>query len=80
MANDSYILHQNTDTARKRLTDARQTISKPTSANGAEAAKISGAGGGGFMMLYCDPRNRMQLIRALKKTDGTTMTPSFYDH
>jgi D-glycero-alpha-D-manno-heptose-7-phosphate kinase len=46
-------------------------------ANGAEAAKISGAGGGGFMMLYCDPRNRMQLLRALKQTDGTVMTPSF---
>jgi hypothetical protein len=34
MANDSYILHQNAGIARKRLTDAKQTISKPTAANG----------------------------------------------
>jgi D-glycero-alpha-D-manno-heptose-7-phosphate kinase len=45
--------------------------------NGAESAKISGAGGGGFMMLYCDPRRRIQLIRALKKKDGVVLTPSF---
>jgi D-glycero-alpha-D-manno-heptose-7-phosphate kinase len=46
-------------------------------ANGAEAAKISGAGGGGFMMLYCDPCNRTSLIRALKKKGGSVVTPSF---
>jgi D-glycero-alpha-D-manno-heptose-7-phosphate kinase len=45
--------------------------------NGAESGKISGAGGGGFMMCYCDPRNRIQLINALKKREGTVMTPSF---
>jgi D-glycero-alpha-D-manno-heptose-7-phosphate kinase len=45
--------------------------------SGAESAKISGAGGGGFMMLFCDPRSRMTLIRALKKRDGVVMTPSF---
>jgi D-glycero-alpha-D-manno-heptose-7-phosphate kinase len=45
--------------------------------NGAESAKISGAGGGGFMMLYCNPCKRIKLIRALKKKDGMVMTPSF---
>jgi D-glycero-alpha-D-manno-heptose-7-phosphate kinase len=45
--------------------------------NGAGSAKISGAGGGGFMMIYCDPRRRMRLIRALKNRDGTVLTPSF---
>jgi D-glycero-alpha-D-manno-heptose-7-phosphate kinase len=45
--------------------------------NGAESAKISGAGGGGFMMLYCNPCNRIKLIRALKEKNGLVLTPSF---
>lgn len=45
--------------------------------NGAESAKISGAGGGGFMMIYCNPLNRMRLINALKKKNGTIFSPSF---
>jgi D-glycero-alpha-D-manno-heptose-7-phosphate kinase len=45
--------------------------------SGAESAKISGAGGGGFMMLYCDPRRRIHLIRALKEKGGVVLTPSF---
>ncbi len=35
--------------------------------NDALAAKISGAGGGGFMMILCDPKQRYELIKALKK-------------
>jgi D-glycero-alpha-D-manno-heptose-7-phosphate kinase len=45
--------------------------------NGAESAKISGAGGGGFMMIFCRPQNRIRLIRALKKKNGLVLTPSF---
>jgi len=45
--------------------------------NGAESAKISGAGGGGFMMIYCNPCRRISLINALKKKQGTVLTPSF---
>ncbi|MCL2066587.1 MAG: dehydrogenase [Treponema sp.] len=45
--------------------------------NGAEAAKISGAGGGGFMMVYCNPCNRIAVIRALKEKQGMVLTPSF---
>ena len=45
--------------------------------NGAESAKISGAGGGGYMILYCDPCHRIRLIRALKERQGTVVTPSF---
>ena len=45
--------------------------------NGAESAKISGAGGGGFLMIYCNPRRRTELIRALEKKQGLIKTPSF---
>ena len=45
--------------------------------NGAQSAKISRAGGGGFMMIYCNPCNRIALINALKKKQGMVLTPSF---
>jgi D-glycero-alpha-D-manno-heptose-7-phosphate kinase len=45
--------------------------------NGADSAKISGAGGGGFMMIYCNPCKRIELIRALKEKQGMVITPSF---
>jgi len=42
-------------------------------ANGARAAKVSGAGGGGFMMFLCDPEHRIGLSRALLAEGGTTL-------
>ena len=45
--------------------------------NGAESAKITGAGGGGFMMLYCDPCKRVSLINALKEKQGMVLPASF---
>jgi len=45
--------------------------------NGAESAKISGAGGGGFMMIFCDPCKKMKLINSLKQKQGFVLTPSF---
>ncbi len=37
---------------------------------GAKSIKISGAGGGGFMMLFVDPIRRLEVERALKTFDG----------
>jgi D-glycero-alpha-D-manno-heptose-7-phosphate kinase len=42
-------------------------------ANGARAAKVSGAGGGGFMMFLCSPEQRIGLTRALLGQGGSVM-------
>lgn len=41
-------------------------------ASGALAGKVSGAGGGGFMMFFVSPEKRMNLLRTLKSFDGQT--------
>lgn len=45
--------------------------------HGGRAAKISGAGGGGFMMIFCEPEKRYDLIQALKEREGCVMVTSF---
>jgi D-glycero-alpha-D-manno-heptose-7-phosphate kinase len=40
-------------------------------ANGALGAKISGAGGGGFMMFIVPPSRRYQVVRALNDAGAT---------
>lgn len=47
---------------------------------GAHAAKVSGAGGGGFMMLLVDPVRRMDVLRALQGCGGVTMDCQFTKH
>ena len=37
---------------------------------GAWSGKVSGAGGGGFLMLMCDPENRYEVMRALNAAGG----------
>lgn len=48
-------------------------MEKIASANGARAAKVSGAGGGGFMMFLCDPECRIGMIRALLAEGGSIL-------
>lgn len=45
--------------------------------SGAYAGKVSGAGGGGFMMFIVDPVRRLNVIRELNKLDGTVMNFHF---
>lgn len=49
--------------------DLEQTINYALE-NGADSVKVSGAGGGGFLMIYCDPFNRQKLIYAMEKLPG----------
>ena len=44
--------------------------------NGGKGVKVSGAGGGGFIIILCDPRYRYSLVQALKKTSGEVILTS----
>lgn len=49
-------------------------------AAGARAGKVSGAGGGGFITFLVSPPRRMDVIRALRREEGTVMTCHFTRH
>lgn len=48
--------------------------------NGAIATKVSGAGGGGFMMFVCDPADRIRLSQALLAQGGSLLDFHFNKH
>lgn len=56
----------------ERIALARQT--------GAEAAKVSGAGGGGFILFMTHPSNAIKLRRILQNAGGETHFCSFSEH
>lgn len=47
---------------------------------GARAGKISGAGGGGFMMFYVDPARRVAVTQALNQFEGKIFDCHFTKH
>lgn len=47
---------------------------------GALAGKVSGAGGGGFMLFFVPPEKRMSVIRALKRFEGQVSNCHFTKH
>jgi D-glycero-alpha-D-manno-heptose-7-phosphate kinase len=47
---------------------------------GARAGKVSGAGGGGFMMFFVAPERRMEVIRALDSFGGQVSNCHFTEH
>lgn len=48
-------------------------IERVAFAHGARAVKVSGAGGGGFMMVLADPEHRIELSRALLAEGGSIL-------
>ncbi len=47
---------------------------------GASAGKVSGAGGGGFMLFFVPPEQRMQVVRALEQFEGQVSNCHFTKH
>ncbi len=45
--------------------------------NGADAIKVSGAGGGGFLLLHCAPENRQKLMYAMQERGGLILPVKF---
>lgn len=50
-----------------------EQVERVAFAHGARAAKVSGAGGGGFMMFLCSPEDRIGLIRSLLEQGGSIL-------
>ena len=48
--------------------------------NGASGGKISGAGGGGFMIFYCSNNTRFKVMEAVKKFGGEFKRYEFTSH
>jgi D-glycero-alpha-D-manno-heptose-7-phosphate kinase len=53
---------------------AVEEVFEPGLKNGAVAGKVSGAGGGGFLMFMTDPERRYRLVAALNEA-GVTASP-----
>ena len=48
-------------------------------ASGAKAGKVSGAGGGGFIMFVVEPTRKKEVAKALKELGGILMPFQFTD-
>lgn len=57
-----------------------EEIMRIARAAGAWAGKVSGAGGGGFIVFIVDPIERVKLIRALNQLDGDVVPFQFEPH
>jgi D-glycero-alpha-D-manno-heptose-7-phosphate kinase len=60
--------------------DTIEAIHQAAKNAGAAGGKISGAGGGGFMIFYCPGNTRNAVITALKNCGGEVRDYSFTDH
>lgn len=68
--------------AKKRISENISNVAVETAydiakAAGAYAGKVSGAGGGGFMMFLVDPVRRIDVIKALSATQGKVLSCHF---
>ncbi len=54
-------------------------VEKTVMRAGAKALKVSGAGGGGFMMIVCEPESKIDVARSLEQINGSLYKFKFTD-
>jgi D-glycero-alpha-D-manno-heptose-7-phosphate kinase len=69
--------------AKKRMasrisTAAIESAYQVAEAHGMVAGKVSGAGGGGFLMMIVDPRRRIEVTRSLQSECGGSVVPCLF--
>lgn len=57
-------------TSKSISNDLIDKIETEVLSHGAKSIKVSGAGGGGFMMIFIEPKSRIDLIKTLSKHSG----------
>jgi len=57
-----------------------EEIYETAKASGASGGKISGAGGGGFMIFYCPGNTKYAVMQSLEKFGGKTRNYQFVEH
>lgn len=67
-------------TAKEIASPAIDEIYEFAMESGAYTGKVSGAGGGGFMMFLVEPTKKKQLLQKLSKKPGLTFSPHFTKH
>ena len=72
-----YGFQQKKDMAANISTTAIENIYKEVKSAGATGGKISGAGGGGFMIFYCPKNTKYKVIETLETLGGTIRNFSF---
>lgn len=65
-----YGFQQKRNMAKNISNDAIETLYEAVKKSGATGGKISGAGGGGFMIFYCPGNTRFRVIETLNKFGG----------
>jgi D-glycero-alpha-D-manno-heptose-7-phosphate kinase len=60
--------------------DSIENIYEVAKKAGASGGKISGAGGGGFMIFYCPGNSKYEVQKALSEYGGTVRPYSFTQH
>jgi D-glycero-alpha-D-manno-heptose-7-phosphate kinase len=71
---------QKKKTAKNISSEAIETAQQVAMQAGAYACKVSGAGGGGFMIFFVDPDHKPNLIRQLETLPGKIFTCHFTHH